>query len=685
MSSENLPVSIGGASDQVANLPAMASAQPKRKIEDWFSPYYIAHQYLRGRYLLAIGAGLILGSGLAYLGWTHTKPLYQSEALIRISYEIPKVMGNNEDYRPVEIYQALMQSQQQLIASNRVLSAALHNPIWAEKSLSVNPDAVDEFASDLKVENKGENLKISYVSPNREFVAAAVKSVVQAYVSVYNSMDKQRATEMTQALKTRESELLTQIDSIDEQLRTESAQYGSANIDKFYEAAVQRLTRVEQALIEVRIALALTDGPRGRPSGVYTPQQIARFDPTMARYLADKDELEMQLEQYRMRGYGEENKFIQETKGRLEMAVKRIQKYASDFQATDMPGAQAPTTPGGATLAGATVGTTLVGRSIEELKTDEKNLSSLTQEAKEAMASLGSHKLKLESLKGQLDRAKDELREVTGKQARLDVDSGLSSRLSVLSDGEVPLMAFRDRRVHVAAAGGLLGMMLPGSVIVGYGMSRRRYRYSEDASGDIDKTIPLLGILPQLPARLTDPESAADAAQCLHQIRVMLQVQQANHGPTSYLLTSACPGEGKTSLAAALALSFATSGARTVVVDGDLIGQRLTHGYGLEDKPGFREAMQSGAKGIATYPSGVDRLSILPAGVSDGRDACSVSAKVVRKMISQLKEEYDIVLLDSGPILGVLRPLSWRDMLMVWCSPFRVSSRSRWWTVQSAS
>ena len=349
MSSENLPA-MKGDGEQISVPPLVA--EPRKKLEDWFSPYYVVHQYLRGRYIPAIGFGLLLAGCLAYVGWKKTAPMYRSEALIRISYEIPKVMGTNEDYRPVEIYQALMQSQQQLITSHRVLSVALKDPIWQEKNFNIDPNAIDSFASDLKVDNKGENLKISYVAPDREFAAAAVRSIVEAYVGVYNSMDKQRATEMSAALETRHAELMTQMDNIEEQLRNESAQYGSANIEKFYEAAVQRLTRVEQALIEVRIAIALTDGQRGRVAGVYSPQQIARFDPTMAKYLADKDEIEMRLEQYRLRGYGEENKFVQEEKARLSMVEGRIVKYARDFQGAAVPTGPMPTVPGGTVAAG---------------------------------------------------------------------------------------------------------------------------------------------------------------------------------------------------------------------------------------------------------------------------------------------------------------------------------------------
>src|SRR4030095_8899345 len=72
--------------------------------------------------------------------------------------------------------------------------------------------------------------------------------------------------------------------------------------------------------------------------------------------------------------------------------------------------------------------------------------------------------------------------------------------------------------------------------------------------------VTLLGILPNLPDRLTDPDQAATAAHCVHQIAAMLKITSGGDDQQVYAVTSAQPGDGKTSLTLALALSFAASG-----------------------------------------------------------------------------------------------------------------------------
>ena len=100
----------------------------------------------------------------------------------------------------------------------------------------------------------------------------------------------------------------------------------------------------------------------------------------------------------------------------------------------------------------------------------------------------------------------------------------------------------------------------------------------------------LLGILPNLPDRLTDPAQAATAAHCVHQIRTMLQIN-AGEDSNVFAVTSASPGDGKTSLTLALGLSFAASGSRTLLIDCDLVGAGLTSRLDMGGPNGVLEAM----------------------------------------------------------------------------------------------
>src|SRR4030095_8242197 len=106
----------------------------------------------------------------------------------------------------------------------------------------------------------------------------------------------------------------------------------------------------------------------------------------------------------------------------------------------------------------------------------------------------------------------------------------------------------------------VLGSAMPIGVLLLIGLLDGRYRYSEEAGDDMSGMM-LLGILPNLPDRLTDPDQAATAAHGVHQIRTMLQSDGAD-ARRAYCVPRASPGDGKTSLTLALGLSFAASGQR---------------------------------------------------------------------------------------------------------------------------
>ena len=612
--------------------------------------YRMVHQSLRGRYLLAGLLGLGCAAGLGILGRGLAKPVYRSEALIRIAYDAPTMAVNADGAtKSIEAFDAFMQSQVAMLGSRRVMDLAGKDAGWAELGIKATPRMMADIARDIQVERKGgaEHIRVTYDSDDAARAAVVVQSVVGAFTVVYNSTDSKSSRDKMTALEGRRDELAGRVDEYEGKLRAVSAEFGSSSVEKFYEAQVQQVTKVESALGDVRIQMALTSAPApGKTSQRLTPQQIARFDATMARYLADREQKESDLEQFRLRGYLEGNKQIIQAEKALETAVSRISTYAVDFQ-------NVQSVP---LMAAGTAGTpqNMVGRTIEELKAGEANLTDLDRQMKKQLQVLGSKKSEVELIKGHIDRDRAEMVDVSQKMSAAQLESALAGRMSVVSPAEVPLLPVKDRRMQFMAAGTMSGFFLPAGVIVAMGTLRRRYRYSDDAAGDLASTIPLLGILPLLPHRLNDPDSAADAAQCVHQIRVMLQVNQPQEGSVAYMVTSACPGEGKTSLVTALAMSFAVSGAKTLLVDADLIGQRLTRGFNAEGERGFRDVVRDPASPIHVVKTETNNLSLLACGVSDGRDACAVSGRTLKQMMAAIKKRYDVVLVDSGPILGSL-------------------------------
>ncbi len=126
--------------------------------------------------------------------------------------------------------------------------------------------------------------------------------------------------------------------------------------------------------------------------------------------------------------------------------------------------------------------------------------------------------------------------------------------------------------------------------------------------------------------------------------------------PRSILVTSPSPMEGKSTVSLYLAAAHSQQGRKTLLIDGDLrrpmIRLNLSNDRGLSDVVNgtmhWREAIQTPLE----YPN----LDVLVAGPSSRRVAERV-ANVLPSILDEAEREYDLVLIDSPPLLGFAEPL----------------------------
>jgi succinoglycan biosynthesis transport protein ExoP len=121
----------------------------------------------------------------------------------------------------------------------------------------------------------------------------------------------------------------------------------------------------------------------------------------------------------------------------------------------------------------------------------------------------------------------------------------------------------------------------------------------------------------------------------------------------SIVLTSATPGEGKTTLAAHLAIAHADHGKRTLLVDGDLRRPSLHAKFGLNPNEGLADVLtgQLPWQGAVIPIEGKADLSLLPAGLGSHRAADLIGPRL-STLLDEFAKAYDMVILDSPPLLG---------------------------------
>lgn len=165
-----------------------------------------------------------------------------------------------------------------------------------------------------------------------------------------------------------------------------------------------------------------------------------------------------------------------------------------------------------------------------------------------------------------------------------------------------------------------------------------------------------LGAIPQaaegqsVSELLDDPRSPVTEAYLT--VANKLRMATENGLPRILLLTSTLPGEGKSSSAFGLARSLAKSGRRVLLIDADLRRPTFSVDGKRNDGNGFTNVL-TGEKSAAEVISSVfPNMWLMSAGDIPPNPSELLSGTKLEPMIRDLSQDYDVVILDSAPILG---------------------------------
>jgi capsular exopolysaccharide synthesis family protein len=211
----------------------------------------------------------------------------------------------------------------------------------------------------------------------------------------------------------------------------------------------------------------------------------------------------------------------------------------------------------------------------------------------------------------------------------------------------------------------LLGVALLGSIalsgtMVGVAESMEKGYRSHDRLG---RDLPVLGETPWLGKKaqraglaelpLTEPASAY--AEALRSVALSLEMSaQADQHQKTVLVTSSLPEEGKTTLVTCLARSMALGGRKVLVIDCDLRRPSCHRHLGLRQAPGLSSYL-SKATPVADViqHDGGGGVDLIAAGTGAENPLQLLRSDRFRQLLRDMGPRYDIILLDSPPVLPI--------------------------------
>jgi polysaccharide biosynthesis transport protein len=570
---------------------------------------------------------------------------YESTAVIRIDPSMPvNVVGNQVgNSGGVDMGALLATDEKEIVSPAVVTPAVLKLGLWkpqdGDSSATVSSAVVAKIAGGIKVSQvRGTYLlDVSYRSTSPSQAAAMANALAEQFIEHEYETRNSALLNLTQYMREQIKELGQRMKESQLALNAFETDNNIINPDNISSQLTQQLSSLQQELgqeqaeqrsLEANLALA--------KEGNVDALLVSDRGSALAPLLQAQQQAEMEFAALASK-YGPGNYLYQQQQRKLARIRDSIQNAQQHVAAQIEAQAKSEA-----------VQVNLTARQFAEVKAQINEFN-----RKGVQFEILKHKA--DSDKGLYD---DLLKQVDAA----DVTAGYHSTAMRIVDAASPNPVPVYPRVKLSL---LLAFLLAGTMgVVGAvavsGMDRT-LRDPKAISPILG--INLLGSLPQvhdekelksLMVPLVPEEDLMQGpfAESVLRIRSTLLLGASGGPVRSVAVVSSQPGEGKTTIAANVAAAMAALGKRTVVVDGDLRRPQLHRVLGLSNRLGLSSVLQSQSiLQEALLPGPTERLSILPAGPTSA-NARELIAGRISALVEELKAQFDIVVIDTPPILG---------------------------------
>jgi capsular exopolysaccharide synthesis family protein len=708
-----VPVSSNGRTP--VNLAAAVRGAPPASGEFSLS---LVRDAMRHWGKIVVPAGLILGAlagGLAYLLWT---PMYEASAWIRIQ-ETPQVVA----FDLKQDSKAAVQTETELIRSPMVLRSAL-----TDKDLASNPvpeiqeqaDPVAWLAKRVAIKRRGQSelYEVTFASPVADNAARVVNAVVNAYLSLRESQERQRMLKVIQILQSEKTSREQQQSESREKLRKLGIRLTGR--DPFpdllqREAAPKsplseleaRLVReeVEEVVLKAKIKALEEVAGTGKPGAA---EESAGMDRTgaaagsaVARSLAPVPSL---LETYRKSApvVGEIPEGAAEARIDAHPEIQRLKAMilANEAKIEEIA---ARSTEG--------VNHPRCKELREQIARDERTLETLRAKVRQDVAAqlrgqrqerlgeeLAAMRLDLQSRqaaialwreryqtelgkqkkdtgesielifqRAEVERADKLLDSISNRLMQLKTEQGAPPRVEPMTNrAEIPLAPLEIFPFKTVIPASLLGLCLP--LVLATLWEHFAQRLSDPGSLEKQCNLPVVAEIARFPE--TAGRRRGLGARSAHRGLMMFQ-ESVDNLRTRLLLggqsvstrvlavTSAVNDEGKTSLAVQLAVSIAqASGEPVLLIDGDVRSSDIHRVFDVPLEPGLSSVLRA-ENGLDQAIASVwkDRLHVLPAGKLHGSPHRLITNDSLAALLERIPATYRHVIIDTPPVLAASEAL----------------------------
>ena len=630
----------------------------------------------RRRWFVILFLGASLGTGAYFAVWRYLPPPKASANVIfEISVDAPAILARLPDDRE---FTSFKQFQSNLITKRSVLAAVLNDPgVAAIKECATAKDPFRWLEETLKIDFKmgREYMRVTAELKSADDVMALIRAVQKNYM--YEAVNKEKERKSSQLTSVQTQHQLKEADLNRELTKLrELGQSGGAATDKI--AALQQeliqasLNRINTERLDLssqirrfRIELASRTVDAAKAGKNDPPEHMVKAEieanPDLRAERTRLTDLERQLKVYQdtlqpgtvTQGLINHQQAVAQQKTVVEDLPKRLRPAAVE-----------------AARAKQFITTNSDKESLESrlavAESLEKKLEADAKLLGENVKTLTTTQHDFEKSRSTIQQLQQLTSTLQASVNKMSIEIDAPDRVTVFQDPTVVLPddgARRFRFALIAALGGFVVGAAPVWIV-----TLRRRVFHDEAQLVEAVPIPLMGVIPHIPRRgrsqartaiTAQPRMRAMVTESIDSTRATVLFKLQESGGRAVMITSSVAGEAKSSVSGHIAISLARAGFRTLIIDSDMRRPTLHRVFGVKKGPGFSDVLLDRA-GLdeATQSCQLQNLYILAAGEWVPSASASLAGGAWQDLIKEAKELFDIVVVDSPPVLLVADALT---------------------------
>ena len=226
--------------------------------------------------------------------------------------------------------------------------------------------------------------------------------------------------------------------------------------------------------------------------------------------------------------------------------------------------------------------------------------------------------------------------------------------LSVLDFAQPPISPSSNDAPRLLFLAILASVALATAVALLHDRLDPRFRYPEQATHELGLTI--AGTVPHLkPSHNGDSqvELLSQVVESFRTLRLAVRYDFPPDGPVVLAVSSPGASDGKSLVSANLAMAFASTGHRTLLIDGDVRCGSLHGAFGIQVTPGLVEYLSNGTDiDTVVKATGTDNLFLVPRGTRAIKAPELLVSEKMNVLIQTAREKFDVVIIDSPPFIA---------------------------------